>query len=162
MNVPNINRQLNLLQSELAFITEKWAITGGSNHFIRGIDNSINDIDIITTAKGGEDITKVLKKYLIQEYKFSVCNTIKSYFGVLNYKGMRIEIMGDPINFIKDEWIENNIWKDNIELVYCKSLMLPLTTLKYELYIYELLNNQTKVNQLSMCLYNRYTNKALQ
>ncbi|MDD5359698.1 MAG: hypothetical protein PHI02_05475 [Sulfurovaceae bacterium] len=157
--MPSINRQLNLLYTELSSVTEKWAITGGSNHFIRKIDNSINDIDIITTAKGGEEITKALEQYLIQEYKFSVCNTIKSYFGVLNYKGIKIEVMGDPINFIKNKWIENHVWKNNIEFVGCKDFILPLTTLKYELYIYKLLKNQSKVEKLGM--FNKNSNKEV-
>ena len=130
------NKELTNLSKRLSIIKNSWAITGGANHFLRSIVKNINDIDIITSKEGGAEIVAVLSKYTVKPYRNTVSEKIKSHYAVINYKGMIIEIMADPINQIKNEWITNSSWEKSIENVKFRNCTLPLTTLDYEIEIY--------------------------
>ncbi len=127
---------------------EPWAITGGANHYLRGMTNDINDIDIITTKKGGEVIAKILKDHTYQDYDLKSSSTIKSHFGIFEYKGFQIEIMGDPVNLINNDWEKNERWVNKLEHVMCNGYCFPLTKVEYEIYIYGELGNLKKRNEL--------------
>lgn len=142
------NKEIAILSERLSIIKNSWAITGGANHFLRGIVEKINDIDIITNKEGGAEIVAVLSQYMVNQYRYTESEKIKSYYAVINYKGIIIEIMADPINQIKNEWITNSSWKKSIENVKLRSCTLPLTTLDYEIEIYELLDNTERLELL--------------
>ncbi len=127
---------------------EPWAITGGANHYLRGMTNDINDIDIITTEEGGEVIAEILKDHTYQDYKSKSSSTIKSHFGIFEYKGFQIEIMGDPKNLINNNWEINKRWVNELEHVICNGYCFPLTKIEYEIYIYGELGNLKKRNEL--------------
>ncbi|WP_280541498.1 hypothetical protein [Chromohalobacter sp. 11-W] len=137
------------LCDKLYDVDEPWAITGGANHYIRGIVAELNDVDIITTERGGELISELLKECTAREYSFSECGTIKSYFCVLDYRSIQIEIMADPVNLIKGCWEDNNEWKCEIEDFFVNGHTLPLTTLEYEISIYRKLGNSERLKKLT-------------
>ncbi|WP_379865036.1 hypothetical protein [Marinobacter sp. M5B] len=136
------------LCDKLYNVDEPWAITGGANHYIRGIVDELNDVDIITTERGGELISEFLKEYTERKYGFSECSTIKSFFCVLDYRSIQIEIMADPINLVKGRWEQNDAWKNEIEDFFVNGYMLPLTKLEYEISIYRKLDNSKIVEKL--------------
>lgn len=142
------NKGIITLCKRLSTTKNSWAITGGANHFLRSIVKNINDIDIITSKEGGAEIATVLSNYTVKPYKHTVSEKIKSHYGVINYKGIIIEIMADPINYIENEWVTNSSWKKSIENVKIRNCTLPLTTLDYEIEIYELLNNTERLDLL--------------
>lgn len=146
------SRQIKVISevcNKLGDINEPWAITGGANHYLRGVVKILNDVDIITTKKGGELISEILKEYTAREYKFNTCSTIKSYFGIFDYRSLQFEIMADPTNLIKNSWEENNEWKNQIEHVSFNGYTLPLTTIEYEIYIYRKIENTSKEKELT-------------
>jgi len=146
------SRQIKIISevcNKLDSIDEPWAITGGANHYLRGVVQTLNDVDILTTQKGGELIAELLKEYTVREYKYSTCSTIKSYFGIFDYRSLQFEIMADPTNLINSSWEENNEWENKIEDVSFNGYILPLTTLEYEIYIYKKLGNISKGKELT-------------
>lgn len=130
-------------------IGEPWAITGGANHYIRGLVVELNDVDIITTKRGGEFISKILKNYTAREYKFSECSTNKSYFAVFDYRSIQIEVMADPVNLIGNRWEENKEWEKKVEKIIINGYVFPLTALEYEISIYKKLGNIPRVKELA-------------
>jgi hypothetical protein len=140
---------LTILQNDTLKTSDcLWAITGGANHYIRRVSNYINDVDIITNFETGLNLASILKKYKIKDFQRAKSEAIDSIFGVFLLDELFIEIMADPINLIKNDWVKNDEWKKHIELIAFEGLNVPLTSLKYEIYIYSLLKNESKVNIL--------------
>lgn len=143
------NKEIIQLCHKLSLVKNSWAITGGANHFLRRIVSNINDIDIITNEEGGKEITSILSKYIVKPYRYTISEKIKSHYAVINYKGIIVEIMANPINLINKKWVVNNDWRTQIESFKFRNCNLPLTNLSYEIEIYELLNN---TNRLALLL----------
>lgn len=131
-----------------------WAITGGANHYLRGICPYVNDIDIISDFKTGLKLAESLSFYKIKNFENTKSDTIESFFGRFVVDNLIIELMADPVNLVQGEWINNHEWKKNIEIIDFKNNVIPLTTLKYEIYIYDLLGNTKKVDTLKSYIEN--------
>jgi len=136
------------LCDKLSEVGEPWAITGGANHYIRGVVAELNDVDIITNKRGGELISEILKEYAVSKYAFSECGAIKSYFCMLDYKSIQVEVMADPVNLIEGHWEENKEWMGEIEKSNFDGFYFCLTTLDYEIFIYNKLGNLTREKEL--------------
>lgn len=122
-------------------ITDEWNITGGANRYLRGVQTYANDIDIITTEKGANEICKLISQDFNGNLYKTTSGNIKSFYFTFTYKGIAIEIMGDPEN--KDElgWHENKKWKKNQEHILLNSIKVPCVSLVYEIEINEQIGN---------------------
>ncbi|HRJ53330.1 MAG TPA: hypothetical protein PLE99_11220 [Candidatus Thiothrix moscowensis] len=142
-----INKILKL-NEELLPVNGLWAITGGANHFIRGIVSEINDVDIITTKETGLEISNKFLNYIFKNYEYTQSERIISNFCIIKFNGLNIDVMADPVNLIGDKWVVNKEWSNSIEIFNAFGMSFPLTTLKYELYIYNLLGHFDRVRLL--------------
>lgn len=129
------------LTSLLQSITDEWNITGGANRYLRGVQTYANDIDIITTEKGANEICKLISQDFNGNLYKTTSGNIKSFYFTFVYKGIAIEIMGDPEN--KDEfgWCENKKWKKNQEHILLNGVKVPCVSLVYEIEINKQIGN---------------------
>jgi len=135
--------------SPLEALTENWAITGGANLFIRGISESINDVDIITSEKGVFDIIQLLsdQSIVVRPNERTRDGNVESLFAKIECASGFIEIMGSPANFIGGNWVRNRGWDKEIEFINMTNFpSLPLMSLMYERDIYKLLSNRERVS----------------
>lgn len=148
MEIQILNTTLRAIIKSLNCIKGKWAITGGANHYIRGIIPYINDLDIITSAETGRKIADQLDAYLVKDYIYTESEKIRSFFGMFEVNQLPIDLMGDPVNLVDSTWVSNPYWIDNIEFFNFSGIDVPLTTLDYEMYIYKILGNTERENVL--------------
>ncbi|WP_432767266.1 nucleotidyltransferase domain-containing protein [Raoultella ornithinolytica] len=129
------------LTSLLQSITDEWNITGGANRYLRGVQTYANDIDIITTEKGANEICKLISQDFNGNLYKTTSGNIKSFYFTFVYKGIATEIMGDPEN--KDEfgWYENKKWKKNQERILLNGIKVPCVSLVYEIEINKQIGN---------------------
>ena len=129
------------LTSLLQPITDEWNITGGANRYLRGVKTYANDIDIITTEKGANEICKLISQDFNGNLYKTTSGNIKSFYFTFTYKGITIEIMGDPEN--KDElgWRENKKWKKNQDHILLNGIKIPCVSLVYEIEINKQIGN---------------------
>ncbi|WP_353614517.1 nucleotidyltransferase domain-containing protein [Mangrovibacter phragmitis] len=129
------------LTSLLQPITDEWNITGGANRYLRGVQIYANDIDIITTEKGANEICKLITQNFNGNLYKTTSGNIKSYYFTFTYKGITIEIMGDPEN--KDElgWHKNKEWEKNQDYILLNGIKVPCVSLDYEIEINKQIGN---------------------
>ncbi|OMQ20884.1 nucleotidyltransferase domain-containing protein [Serratia oryzae] len=126
-----------LLQS----ITEEWNITGGANRYLRGVQIYANDIDIITTEKGANEICKLIYPSFNGKLCKTTSENIKSFYFTFMFKGINIEIMGDPENKNELGWRENKKWKKNQDSLSLNGIDIPCVSLEYEVEINQEIGN---------------------
>lgn len=136
-----------------------WAIVGGCNLYLRGCLQSTGDIDIVTNRNGAISIYNRLEKYAKEELFHSEVENVRSYFFQAFIDSCTIEVMGDPENKINDRWIQNADWILNIEHIFVRNMLLPVTTLNYEKNINQELNNWNRVKDIENCIKTHQTAK---
>ncbi|MDM3339764.1 hypothetical protein OGV62_20515 [Citrobacter sp. Cb043] len=135
--IDTITELATLFQS----IKNEWCITGGANRYLRGVQIYANDIDIITTEKGANEISKLIDQNSNSELCKTSSGNIKSFYFTFVLKGISIEIMGDPEN--KDElgWHENKKWRHSQDSILLNGIRVPCVSLDYEIKINQEIGN---------------------
>ena len=139
---------LKTLYKELIKTNIIWVLTGSLSFAIRGLDTSIGDIDIQTDKHGAYELQKIFKKYREINVEFKQTEKIRSYFGSIKMKNIKIEIMGDIEKKIKNEWTtapDLVLLKENIEFLGMKIPVLPI---EYEADAYFNMGRIDKANKL--------------
>ncbi|HBM2439553.1 TPA: hypothetical protein LUX75_004543, partial [Enterobacter hormaechei subsp. xiangfangensis] len=122
-------------------IEEDWSITGGANRYLQGVQIYANDIDIITTEKGANEICKLINPGIKGELFKTTSENIKSFYCTFTLKGIKIEVMGDPENKSELAWNENKKWKKNQESLLLNGVEIPIVSLDYEIEINQEIGN---------------------
>lgn len=122
-------------------ITEEWNITGGTNRYLRGVQIYANDIDIITTEKGANEIFKLINPNSNKKLCKTTSENIKSFYFTFMFKGINIEIMGDPENKNELGWYKNKKWKKNQDSLLLNGIKIPCVSLDYEIEINKEIGN---------------------
>ncbi|WP_226069098.1 hypothetical protein [Dickeya zeae] len=122
-------------------ITEEWYVTGGTNRYLRGVQIHANDIDVITTEKGANEICKLINPSSNGKLYKTTSENIKSFYFTFTLKGINIEIMGDPENKNELGWNENKKWKKNQDSLSLNGIEIPCLTLSYEIEINKEIGN---------------------
>lgn len=134
-------------------ITEEWNITGGANRYLRGVQIYANDIDIITTEKGANEICKLIDPSFNGKLCKTTSENIKSFYFTFMFKGIKIEIMGDPENKNELGWHENKKWIKNQDSLSLNGIDIPCVSLDYEIEINQEIGNYNAFKDVSY-LYN--------
>lgn len=134
-------------------ITEEWNITGGANRYLRGVQIYANDIDIITTEKGANEICKLIDPSFNGKLCKTTSENIKSFYFTFMFKGIKIEIMGDPENKNELGWHENKKWIKNQDSLSLNGIDIPCVSLDYEIEINQEIGNYNAFKDCSY-LYN--------
>lgn len=129
------------LTSLLQSITNEWSITGGANRYLRGVQTYANDIDIITTEEGANEICKFINPDFNGNLYKTISGNIKSFYFTFTHKGITIEIMGDPENKNESGWHKNKKWKKHQDIILLNGVKVPCVSLDYEIEINEEIGN---------------------
>lgn len=115
----------------------EWVLVGSTNLALQGIEIQAKDIDIVTTKDGANKIEDLFKKDLTKKVEYSEAERYKSYFGKLEIKGIKFEIMAE-LNFKteKGEWIQSESLakKEHFDYKNYKIPVLPIN-LEREFYL---------------------------
>ena len=139
---------IEILKTLYKELIKTWVLTGSLSFAIRGLDTSIGDIDIQTDKHGAYELQKIFKKYREINVEFKQTEKIRSYFGSIKMKNIKIEIMGDIEKKIKNEWTtapDLVLLKENIEFLGMKIPVLPI---EYEVDAYFNMGRIDKANKL--------------
>lgn len=146
---PNLSTEfvscLQFLLVRLANLQHPWALIGGTNHALQGINVKPNDIDIITTKSGIEAISVNLKIIEKEPLLFQRNSHIQSWFTIFEFENVRIEVMADVENKIKEKWIPHAKWENNVIKTKFDSCEIPCLSLDYEVELYTILGFSERV-----------------
>lgn len=141
----NIIKIIKELHTKLEQTGVQWILTGSTALAMRGVDIQTNDIDILTNRKDVKSIDKILNNYRIQYPDLSETNNYRSYYGIYEIDGIKIDLMGDFQYKLKNsKWSDTN-QNNKIEFVDFHGMPLPMLTLQQELKEYENTDRQDTV-----------------
>lgn len=126
-----------------------WILSGSASLVLQGVDVEVHDdIDILTDEEGALRIATLLAGRTIKASEFSNTDIYRSHFGVYEFDGIKVEVMGEFQYRLKDgSWSRPNQENEIIYLEF-QDMKLPLLTLEQELIEYENLERHDKVKKI--------------
>lgn len=126
-----------------------WVLTGSCSFIIQGIDIEIHDIDIQTDRDSAFEIGRLFRGYVIQRIQYLETEKIRSYFGELFIKGVKVEIMGDIQKRLPDgSWTEPPSINDLRKFVEYNSIEIPVLPLEYEMKSYRIMGREDRAMEI--------------
>ncbi|MHA1557143.1 MAG: nucleotidyltransferase domain-containing protein [Candidatus Heimdallarchaeota archaeon] len=120
----------------------EWVLVGSTNLALQGIDIQAKDIDIVTTKDGADKIGELFKKNLTKEMEYSEAERFKSYFGKLEIKDIKFEIMAElSYKSEKDNWIQSESLAKKEYFDY-KKFKVPVNPISLEKEFYLKINRE--------------------
>lgn len=126
-----------------------WAVTGSLGMVLHGMSMDIHDIDIQTDKEGAYEIERRLVNSLVKLVHFKASERIRSYFGIFEMSGIKIEIMGDMQHLIADQQ-----WDKPVAIESCRDwvdyadMHIPVITLEHEAEAYRLFGRIEKAEKI--------------
>jgi len=126
-----------------------WAVTGSLGMVLHGMQMDIHDIDIQTDKEGAYEIERRLVKHLVKLVHFKASERIRSYFGVFEIDGIKIEVMGDMQHILPDQK-----WDSPVSLSTCSDwvdyadMHIPVITLEHEAEAYQKMGRTEKADKI--------------
>jgi len=126
-----------------------WAITGSLGFALQGMDTEVHDVDIQTDRPGAYEIERRLSAYSIRPVAFSGTERIRSHFGALEIRGVRVEIMGDIQKRMPDgRWEEPVDVTRFLRWTIWDGMRIPVLSLEYEYRAYLIMGRIEKAETL--------------
>lgn len=143
----NIIDVLAIIHDKLKNKKIKWVVGGSTSLFLQGIAlKEITDIDVMTTKEDAFKICEIFKNYEIKPVEFSETKIIKSYWGQLKIKNIKIDIMGEFSEKIGNRWV--NISRKRLKhrkFKNVKNIKIPVTPLDQHLESYKILGRKKDI-----------------
>ncbi|WP_049926915.1 nucleotidyltransferase domain-containing protein [Halopiger goleimassiliensis] len=94
--MPNLDPQFQAVLRTLAKRLDdvEWALTGSTAFALRDVPLEPNDVDVQTTEDGAYEIADRFQEAVVDPVSFEESDRIRSHFGALELRGIRVEIMG--------------------------------------------------------------------
>jgi len=115
----------------------KWVLVGSSSLALQGVKVNPGDIDIMTDKEGAEKINELLKEYLVRPITFGKTDRFESYYGEFNIKAIKVEVMGDFKEKIKNRWISLEYRLKENKVIDVHGMNIPVSLLTDQLESYE-------------------------
>ena len=140
---PNNESNFAALDNFLKRISKEeieWVLVGSTNLALQGIDIQAKDIDIITTKDGADKIAELFKKNITKKVEYSEAERFKSFFGKLEIKGIKFEIMAElSYKSEKGDWIKSESLTKKEYFDY-KKFKVPINPISLEKEFYLKIN----------------------
>ena len=126
-----------------------WALTGSLSFALQGMKTNVHDIDLQTSAEGAYYIEKLFSEFIQKKVTWLESEKICSHFGVLQIKGIKVEIMGALRKKLPDgSWEPAVDIREHRHYIQINELSVPVLSLSYESEAYLKLGRTEKAEQL--------------
>lgn len=126
-----------------------WAVTGSLGMALHGMQMEIHDIDLQTDKEGAYEIERRLVTSLVKLVHFKASERIRSYFGVFEVGGIKIEIMGDMQHLNDDQkWDAQVAIESCRDWVDLEGMHIPVMTLEHEAEAYLKMGRTEKAQRI--------------
>lgn len=147
---PNFHKALELICARLRGQGVNWAVTGSLGFALQGLPLTPNDIDLQTDESGAYAIQRLLSEFVTQQVAYKVSPHIRSFWGLLQIGGLRVEVMGDLQKRLPD-----GAWEPPVDVmphrrfIDLDDLHIPVLDLHYEQQAYLLMGRTEKAAMLA-------------
>ena len=84
----------------------EYVIGGSVSLFLQGIKiKEVTDVDIMTTKENAFRINEIFKAFETKPVEYDEGKTMRSYWGQLKIKGIKVDVMGEFYERSAEEWI---------------------------------------------------------
>jgi len=142
---------LTMIHDRLKYKRIKWMLGGSASLFLHGTVEKVGDIDILTDKEGAFKICEVFKEHIIKPVQFRESRIMRSYWGQLKIRNVKIDVMGDFCEKIKGKWI--NISHKRLsspEFKRINNVRIPVSSLKHHLESYKVLGRKKDAEKIKM------------
>ena len=80
-------------------------IVGSLSLYLNGVDITPEDIDILMPSDCALELNNYWKDYVVKKVVYSETDSFRSYFGVFEIMGVKVEVLGDAFEKIRGEWV---------------------------------------------------------
>ncbi|APW98343.1 hypothetical protein CHINAEXTREME_11305 [Halobiforma lacisalsi AJ5] len=127
----------------------EWALTGSTAFALQGVPVEPNDVDVQTTEDGAYGIADRFPESVVDPVPFEEGDRIRSHFGALERRGVRVEIMGAVQKRDAD-----GTWELPVDVAAHRTFAMadgtrvPVLSLEYEAKAYERLGRSERAKLL--------------
>jgi len=124
-----------------------WVLVGSTALAIHGVDVPVNDIDILTTIESADKIQEILKDYMLEPMHYRENSQFKSYYGLFEINGIKIEIIADLEKIYNGKWVK----KENFGMRTVKmydGIIVSLLDLREEYDAYKNMEKTEKADKI--------------
>jgi len=140
---------LRKIYNRLIDIHVNWVITGSLGMALQGMDVKVHDIDIQTDKDGAYNLERIFREYQVKPVSYSQSERIRSYLGMLEIDGIKIEIMGDIQKLLDDNMWEKPVKVENHRCwVENYKMRIPVLSMEYEYQAYLKLGRNEKAEMI--------------
>ena len=126
-----------------------WALTGSLSFALQGMETNVHDIDLQTSAEGAYHIEKLFSEFIQKEVTWLESEKICSHFGILQIKGIKVEIMGALRKKLSDgNWEAPVDIREHRRYIQIDELSVPVLSLSYESEAYLKIGRTEKAERL--------------
>ena len=130
-----------------------WAVTGSLGMVLHGMQMEIHDIDLQTDKEGAFEIERRLVNSLVKIVHFRASERIRSYFGVFEINGIKIEVMGGMQHLaVGQTWDQPVLIETCRDWVDFNEMHIPVITLEHEAEAYQLYGRPEKAEKIKSFL----------
>ena len=136
-----------------------WALTGSAGLRLQGVDVPVNDLDLQGTPSAVDVITHQFSACIQEIPHWKDSERLRSYYGVLEVEGIRVEVMGDIQHRLPD-----GSWSPVADIPFLRRWLVwqgyqvPVLDLAYEAQAYDELGRAEK----AVCIREVLCQKSLQ
>jgi len=136
-----IMEALRTVSSHLKSVNVSWIIVGSVSLALQGVDIEPNDVDILTDKRGAFQIGTLLKEYEVKPVSLRT-DRFKSFYGLYDIQGTKVEVIGDLRVRIDDTWVPLFDRLKSPNLIEIDSMTMPVSSLRDQLLVYEKLGRE--------------------
>ncbi|WP_290815552.1 nucleotidyltransferase domain-containing protein [Halovivax sp.] len=134
---PAIREVVRTVHRRLDGTGVEWALTGSASFALQGVPVEPNDVDVQTTERGAYAIEERFADSVVDPISRSESSAIRSHFGALELRGVRVEVMGDLRKRVDGRWEPPVDVVARRERVPLDDAEIPVLSLSYEARAYE-------------------------
>lgn len=150
MTLTSVGRLARFLAEDLQSVAEPWAFTGSAGLVLQGGDVPVHDLDVQTTAPGAYAIERALRDQQIDEpVRYVESDRIRSHFGTIRWRGVPVDVIGDPEKNDSDgQWHGPPELSNIIRWVEVEGVRLPVLDLGYEAEAYRRMGRSDRADRI--------------
>jgi hypothetical protein len=133
---------LEVVASRLTVHKIRWILVGTTSLFLQDVDVEPEDIDVFASVDDIHRAGDLLKDYEVLPITFGTTELFKSYRGVYNIKGVKVEVMGDLEEKVSEEWISLSDRLYSPVMIQLGSIEVPVSPLRLQLKSYQRLKRE--------------------
>jgi hypothetical protein len=145
-----LNRLLEKVPSREVF----WALTGSAGLRLQGVDVPVHDLDVQSDQAGVAEIARRLPDCLREAPRLKKSELLRSYYGLLEVSGVKVELMGDIQRRLPGGWEEPVELERYRRWVVWRGKLVPVLDLEYEAQTYARLGREVKAAAIRAALAN--------